>query len=305
MNILKRRTFFTSILGAAAVAAFNGTKVSPSRVFAQTGSNAQFKGKLLKSMYWGMFPEGLSVSDKFRIAKRIGLDGVEVPSSDDSGFVNEVKQAARENSIIVQSVMCQTHWKYPLSSSDPSIISTGIKGMETSLRNAKEYGADTVLLVPAVVNSETSYKDAYERSQKHIRELLPLARELKVIISVENVWNKFLLSPLEFARYIDEFDNSFLKAYFDVGNIVLYGYPQDWIRILGKRIVKVHIKGFDEKRKEFVNLGDGTIDWLEVRKALSDIGYNGFINAELKDGDETYLLDVSRRMDKIINGEKI
>lgn len=98
--------------------------------------------------------------------------------------------------------------------------------METSLRNAQELGASTVLLVPAVVTPETSYRDAYERSRIHINELLPLAKELNVIIAIENVWNKFLLSPLEFARYVDDFKSPFLRAYFDVGNIVLYGCPR-------------------------------------------------------------------------------
>ena len=116
--------------------------------------------------------------------------------------------------------------------------------METSLRNAHFWGADTVLLVPAVVNPQTSYHDAWTRSQEQIRKLIPMAQELKVIIGIEEVWNKFLLSPIEFARYVDEFQSPWIRAYFDVGNVVIYGYPQDWIRTLGKRIVKLHIKDF-------------------------------------------------------------
>jgi hexulose-6-phosphate isomerase len=176
--------------------------------------------------------------------------------------------------------------------------------MEISLRNAKDLGAGTVLLVPGVVNADTSYRDAYTRSRRNIRELLPLARELKVVIAVENVWNKFLLSPLEFARYVDEFQSPWLKAYFDVGNIVLYGFPQDWIRSLGKRIVKVHVKGFDEKKREFTGLYGGTIDWSAVRRAFSDIGYSGYISAELGGGDEEYLRGVSDDLGRIFAGEK-
>ncbi|MDP2983581.1 MAG: TIM barrel protein, partial [Candidatus Latescibacter sp.] len=127
--------------------------------------------------------------------------------------------------------------------------------------------------------------------------------ELNVIIAVENVWNKFLLSPLEFTQYVDEFASPHLKAYFDVGNIVLYGVPQDWIRTLGKRIVRVHVKGFDEKKREFVGLCEGNIDWRAVRRAFEDIGYSGWVNAELSGGDETYLTGVSECMDKIFRGE--
>jgi L-ribulose-5-phosphate 3-epimerase len=136
-----------------------------------------------------------------------------------------------------------------------------------------------------------------------IRKLLPLAEKLKVVIGIENVWNKFLLSPIEFARYVDEFKSPFLRAYFDVGNVVLFGYPQDWIRTLGSRIIKLHVKGFDAKRIKFVNLRDGTIDWPEVRRALKEINYSGFMSAELAGGDREYLKGVSERMDKIIAGE--
>jgi hexulose-6-phosphate isomerase len=176
--------------------------------------------------------------------------------------------------------------------------------MRTSLHNAKLWGSDTVQLVPAVVNPRTSYRDAWTRSQNQIRKLLPLAEELKTVIAIEEVWNKFLLSPLEMATYIDEFKSPWIKAWFDVGNVVLYGYPQDWIRTLGKNISNVHLKDF--KRKEggyaWVNLGDGDVDWPAVRQALSDIGYSGSAIAELDGGDEAYLRDVSRRIDRLLLG---
>jgi hexulose-6-phosphate isomerase len=119
--------------------------------------------------------------------------------------------------------MSMAHWEYPLSSSDPAVVEKSLDGMRTSLRNAKLWGAEAVLLVPAVVNPQTTYREAWTRSQKQIRKLIPLAEELKVIIAVEEVWNKFLLSPIEFPRYVDEFQSPWVKAYFDVGNVVLYG----------------------------------------------------------------------------------
>jgi L-ribulose-5-phosphate 3-epimerase len=167
-----------------------------------------------------------------------------------------------------------------------------------------------VLLVPAVVNPQTMYQDAWTRSQAQIRKLLPLAQELKVIIAVEEVWNKFLLSPIEFARYVDDFKSPWVKAYFDVGNVVLYGYPQDWIRTLGKRIVKLHFKDFafrqdptiKKRVADFVNLRDGEIDWNEIYKALGEIGYTGTASVELAGGGREYLADVVKRFDLILAG---
>ena len=301
MENTSRRLFLkTAFTGVFAGTMVSGDVLNPAHCSAES-----FRGKLKKSLYYGMLPESLTVGEKFKLAKGIGFEGIEVPTIEESGTAGEIKAATQKSGLKIHSIMNMKHWRYPFSSDDPEVIKVGMKGMETSLRNAKDFGADVVLLVPAVVNAETSYKDAYIRSQKHIKELLPLAEELKVIIAVENVWNKFLLSPLEFARYVDEFDSPYFKAYFDCGNIALYGFPHDWIRTLGNRIVKVHIKGFDVEKKEWTNLGDGTIDWPEIRRAFSDIGYSGYMSAELKGGDEAYLRDVSGRMDKIIAGWEI
>jgi hexulose-6-phosphate isomerase len=205
--------------------------------------------------------------------------------------------------------MNSDHWRFPLSSSDPEVVKKCVAGMETSIKNAKLWGAETVLLVPAVVDAKTSYRDAWTRSQRIIRErLLPVARDAKIIIAVEEVWNKFLLSPLEFARYVDDFESPWVKAYFDVGNVVLYGFPQDWIRTLGSRIVRLHIKDFLLDRREgtfaWKNIGEGEIDWPEIRKALGEIGYSGYVTTEIQGGDLAYLKDVSARVDRFIAGEK-
>jgi len=198
--------------------------------------------------------------------------------------------------------MNMDHWKFPLSSGDPDVVKKSLAGMNTSLHNAKLWGSDTVLLVPAVVDPHTSYKDAWTRSQQQIRTLLPLAEELKVVIAIEEVWNKFLLSPLEMSRYIEEFGTPWIKAWFDVGNVVLYGYPQDWIHTLGKSIVKVHLKDFKRAKDhyEWVNLGDGDVDWPAVRQAFLDVGYSGSVIAELEAGNESYLRDVSARIDRLL-----
>ena len=155
-----------------------------------------------------------------------------------------------------------------------------------------------------MVNPQTSYRDAWTRSQTQIRKLIPLAAELKTVIAIEEVWNRFLLSPLEMDKYIREFHSPWIKAWFDVGNVLLYGYPQDWIRTLGKNTVKLHVKDFKRRKDGYawVNLGDGDADWVEVRNALAEIGYAGSAIAELDGGDERYLRDVSQRMDRLILG---
>ncbi len=173
--------------------------------------------------------------------------------------------------------------------------------METSLRNAKLWGADAVLLVPAVVDPKTTYSQAWERSQSEIRKLIPLAKELGVVIAIEEVWNKFLLTAPDFARYVDEFRSPWIRAYFDVGNVVMYGFPQEWIRTLGNRILKFHLKDFKYDTRQFVPLHEGSIDWTEVRRAIGEINFSGFLTVELSGGDEAYLREVSRRVDRILS----
>jgi L-ribulose-5-phosphate 3-epimerase len=259
---------------------------------------------LKKGMVFDMLPASLSFADRFKLARDVGLEVVQAPTTPDQGQAEQMKKAADSARIHIDSVMNMDHWKYPLSSGDPAVAEKCLAGMRTSLHNAKLWGSDTVLLVPAVVNPQTTYREAWTRSQKEIRTLLPLAEELKVVIGIEEVWNKFLLSPLEMASYIAEFQSPWIKAWFDVGNVVLYGYPQDWIHVLGPSISKVHLKDF--KRKEdgyaWVNLGDGDIDWPAVRQAFADVGYSGSVIAELKSGDEAYLKDVSVRIDRLLLG---
>src|SRR5208337_2977967 len=171
-----------------------------------------------------------SHADRFKMARDVGFEVVQAPTTADQHIAEEMKNAATAAGIRIDSVMNMDHWDYPLSSADPQVVEKSLAGMRTSLHNAKLWGSDAVLLVPAVVNPQTSYRDAWIRSQKQIRELIPMAADLKVVIAIEEVWNKFLLSPLEMNKYIDELQSPWIKAWFDVGNVVLYGYPQDWIR---------------------------------------------------------------------------
>lgn len=243
-----------------------------------------------------------SLEEKFRLAKDAGFDGVEINTVNTDEESQRLKEIADSVGLEIPSVMNSAHWQFPLSSPDPEVRKKSVEGMMKSMSSASIVGADTVLLVPGVVNEEVCYEDAYETSQKEIKELAKDAEERKVFIAIENVWNKFLLSPMEFASYVDEIESDYVQAYFDVGNILLYGYPQQWIRSLGSRIKKVHVKGFRVGPKSFTYLLDSDIKWAAVMEAFKDIGYDNYITAEMPPYTtfpEQMIYDTSAHMDKI------
>ena len=187
---MNRRTFIQAVAATAAGARLRA--LAPDR-------------QISKAVLISMLPKDLPYARRFAIAREAGFDAVEMQTVESKEQSAEVRDAARQAGRPIHSVMNSDHWRYPLSSADPAVVSKSVAGMETSLRNAAEWGADAVLLVPAVVDPSTSYRDAWSRSQTVIRErLLPMAAQLKITIAVEEVWNKFLLSPIEFARYDDD-----------------------------------------------------------------------------------------------------
>jgi L-ribulose-5-phosphate 3-epimerase len=302
-----RRMFLKTV--AAALAAASAASRSDARQAGQPGASTSGPSKIRKSLLISLLPKERPYAERFAMARDAGFDAIEMQTTGKDEEAAEIKEAAQKTGLRIHSVMNMEHWQSPLSSSDPDVVTRSVRGMETSLKNAALWGADTVLLVPAVVDATTRYKDAYSRSQRVIRErLLPMARDLKVIIAVEEVWNKFLLSPLEFAKYIDEFDSPWVRAYFDVGNVVIFAFPQDWIRTLGPRIAKIHLKDFNFDRRNgrftWKNIGEGDIDWVEVRRALGEIGYSGYVTTEVNGGDAAYLKDLGGRVDRFLAGEK-
>ncbi len=263
----------------------------------------------------GTFPnrEGYPILEQFSMLRNAGFHGVEPNSGLDRSEILEAKDAT---GLEIPSIVVATHWSNPLSSPDERVRQTGVNGLITALEDADTYGASCVLLVPGVVNESVSYEDAYRRSQDEIRKVIPLAEELGVTIAIENVWNQFLLSPMEAAGYVDDFESENVGWYMDVGNIMTYGFPQQWIRILGKRIAMVHIKEYSmQKRNEEgpwagfrVNYLEGDSPWGEIMQALRDIGYSGeygIAEPAYRDPDlnhEKWLQEfVSDRMDTIFN----
>jgi hexulose-6-phosphate isomerase len=239
---------------------------------------------------WGSIEMGKTVLEKFQAAKLAGYDGVEVDSHLDR---NEVLHARDSTSLPVHSVCDSRHWKLVLSSPDPKVREEGVEAMKVALEDAKTFGADAVLLVPGRVTDSVSYDECWDRSSEAIRKAVPFAEKLNVKIAVENVWNNFLLSPLEAARYIDQFQSPWVGSYFDCGNILAYGWPEQWIKILGKRIAKIHIKEYSRKIADTqgksagfnVKLREGDVNWTAVMKALDEINYKGWASIEMSGGD--------------------
>jgi len=259
-----------------------------------------------KCLKYSMVNEPGSVLDHFTMLKEIGFDGVEMDSPSDIN-IDEVLEAKEQSGLEIPGVINSAHWKMPLSDPDPSVRAKCVEASKTALRDCNRYGGTTMLLVPGVVNDKISYADAYRRSQEEIRKILPVAEETGIKIAIENVWNNMLLSPLEAARFIDEFNNPMIGWYFDVGNIVRYGWPEHWIEALGSRIMKLDIKEYSrEKQQEEgiwkgfeVELMEGDCNWPEVNKALDKIGYEGWASAEVKGGGRDRLQFISQKMDAI------
>jgi L-ribulose-5-phosphate 3-epimerase len=246
-----------------------------------------------------------SVMEKFKACQEAGFEGIEAMSHMNQ---EEVLAARDATGLKIPSVCCNTHWQLKLTDPNPAGRERGRQGLEQALRDAQQYGARSVLLVPGVVDKQTSYADAYTRSQEQIRQALPLAEELKVKIAIENVWNNFLLSPLEAARYVDEFQSPWVGWHFDIGNVIHYGWPEQWVRILGKRIVTLHIKEFSRKRADSEGRGKGfqveflkgDNDWPGVMRALDEVGFDGWGIAEQPGGgDLEGLKKLSNEMDRI------
>ena len=288
----KNTALTAAVISAASIPGFSGMASTEKRT-------------LKKGIMWGSIGVGKTILEKFQAAKLAGFDGVELMSH---FHRNEVLAARDKTGLPVSSVCNALHWKLLLSDPDPKVREAGVEALKISLEDAKAYGGDTVLLVPGRVSESVSYDECWKRSVAEIKKIVPLAEKLNVKIAIENVWNNFLLSPLEAVQYIDQFQSSMVAAYFDCGNIVNSGWPEQWIKILGPRIAKVHIKEFSRKIAEKkgkgagfdVKLLEGDVNWPVVMKAFDEIGYNGWTSIEQPGGDTPEgLKDLCDRLAKI------
>lgn len=301
---MNRKDFIKSavaIAGAAAVTPFASASVSQSK--------PKKKVTLKKSLGLGMIKEELSLTDKFKLVKELGFDGVELNSPVDFNM-SEILDAKSKSGIELPTVVNKDHWSSPLSDPDPAVRKKCIDSVIKSLQEVKEIGGDTVLVVPGVVNEKVSYEQAYITSQQSIRELIPYAEKTGMQIAVENVWNNFLISPVEAKRFIDEINHPLVGWYFDIGNVLRYGWPEHWIKTLNSRIMKLHIKEFSRELMNSkglwegfnVDLLKGDNNWPVVMKAVREINHQGgWLTAEVNGGDRNHLKQISAQMDEIIS----
>jgi hexulose-6-phosphate isomerase len=283
------RRDFLRTTAAVTAAAITGTFVSA----------VGLKPKLKKAVKYSMVGIRGSHLDKLELVKRCGFLGVEIDSPG-TEKLDELVKASQETGIAVHGVIDSVHWRDTLSHPDEKIRAKGLQALLGALKDAKTVGADTVLLVPGVVNKEVTYEQCWERSQAEVKKAIPMAEKLGVKIAIEVVWNNFITKPEQLIEYVDSFKTEAVGAYFDCSNMIKYGVPSaDWIRKLGKRMLKFDFKGYS-KSKQWVPIGEGDEDWPEILKALAEIGYNGWATAEVTGGGEEVLKRISAQMDKVL-----
>jgi len=297
MIATNRREF---LMASAAAALLGGAAVTAAE---------QKKPKLRLAVKYSMIGIEGTPKEKLAAIKKIGFEGVEIDSPS-SLKIEDLAAASKDAGVPIHGVIDSVHWQDTLSSADEKVRAKGLKALEGALRDAKVVGADTVLLVPGVVNKDVTYAQCWDRSTAEVKKALPLAKELKVKIAIETVWNNFITEPKQLVDYVDQFESEWVGAYFDISNMVKYGVaPADWIRKLGKRMLKFDFKGYNwDKAKKAkddwkgfdVKIGEGTEDWPEVLKALGEIGYDGWATSEVAGGDAKWLTEVFERMQQVL-----
>ena len=302
-RIKMRRREFAGITAAASL----GLLTTPYLGVSQ--SEVPPSGSIKKGIMWGNIGFGKTILEKFQAAKSAGFDGVEVMSHLNR---EEVLHAKALTGLPVPSVCGSMHGKFPLSDPDSGVRAQGLDALKVTIEDAKIYGADTILFVPGRVSETVGYDECWDRSVAALKTMVPFAEKMGIILAIENVWNNFLLSPIEMARYVDQFDSPFVRSYFDCGNVLVIGWPEQWIRILGKRIARIHIKEYSRKIADKqgkwagfgVGLQEGDNNWPAIVKALDEVGYHSWATIEQPGGDTPEgLNELCRRLTNIL-GQK-
>ena len=302
MSTWNRRRFNQT---AATSLALGLTTLSHTTTLGNTAPvSTELTGRIFKTLKIGMVGIKGSLADKFKAAKEAGFDGIEMnsPGMD----VGQTKAAIQESGLPVDGTVCSTHWKIRHSSSKEEDRTTALKHLTGAIRDTHAVGGNSVLLVVGHGN-DGSKEEIWSRSIENISKAVPVASRYGIHILIENVWNRMLYdhdgdatqTADDFVKYVDEFNSPWVGMQFDIGNHWKYGSMGDWIRQLGKRVVKLDLKGFSRKENKFKKIGEGDLDWADVRKALLEIGYYGWAAAEVGGGDKNRLNEVSANMDKV------
>lgn len=282
-----RREFLAATAAASAAA----TSLLAGAPAAQAG---QFTGKIRKAVKYHMIAGNMTPEDKLKMVRDLGFEGVE-PRTSLRGRKDVEPRLLAEAS---EKTGVRVH----------GVVNSSSPRLREAIDEARLYGADSVLTtIPAMPKGD--YRQNYHRTQQMLRDAAPYAEKHNVSILIENVWASFLIEPLTMARYIDEIDSPRVKVYFDVGNVVRWGWPENWIEVLGKRIAKLDIKEFDLNvamnkgmRQAFSTpIGEGSIDWARVRSELAKLGYTGWATAEVAGGGRERLAEVAQQMDRALD----
>lgn len=290
-----RRTFLRTA-AIASGAALVGTQISIAEDPAKR--ERKNKGKIFKANKGGGIGKNYDgMVKKLEQYKTLGFDGIEGASPGIPDLV-DLNKAIAKVGVPVHGVVDMVHWKERLSSPDPAKREIGRAALAQAVKDSKTIGGTTVLLVPGrVTGPEETHEDVWKRSIIEIRKVIPVAKEQKIKILIENVWNGFCETPEEFRDYVDEIDSEWVGIYFDIGNVRKFGKPEEWIRMLGSRIGKLDVKDWG-KENGFCRLGEGDVDWPAVREALAEIKYTGWATRE---GGDKSLEDTVQLMDELLD----
>lgn len=312
---LHRRTFLKSSTAALALGAvasavtLGGRQAATAESQSSPQSGGSNRGKILKSLKIGMVNVPGNLNEKFKVVKDCGFDGIEF-NSPDKFNLEEALEASDKVGLPIHGVVNSTHWSIRLSDPDPEVRAKGLESLQTAIRDSYALGGSSVLLVPGRVSDpeKENQQQVWDRSIEQIQKALPLASKLGVHILIENVWNGFCYihdgpndqTADKLAEYIDTINSPWVGSYFDIGNHQKYGKPAQWIRTLGRRIVKLDVKDWGVNNG-FSKIGEGDVDWSDVRAALAEINFYGWSTAEVKGGDAKRLAEVARNMDRVLD----
>ena len=269
--------------------------------------------KYVKGICSIIFPNDVPLTVKFRRAKAAGFSamelriGDEIPLSTSAAELRGIARAASDEGVRIATLWAsQPLHSNPLNSADAEARARGVADLRRCVSLAHEVQCDALLLYPGSVTKDLGYEVTWTRFTDELRKVLPMAAAARVYMNMENVWNRFLVSPLEMRRFVDQFESPWLQAHFDIGNIMQYGIPQDWIHTLGPRIRRVHVKDYKlaagSAQGRFVDLWEGDVDWKAVMTAFRAVGYTGYMSPEISyRADQPEQLEtVSRQLDRIL-----